>query len=125
MEDLINSQASGLLAETGLVVERGHLGTWIVGEAGAVLVRGRRVYCYCVSATGDGLPACDRIAHLLLALRCDERDFATVVNLAFSGAPRRLGRRLPAHQRTALHAASGGHSSLRQPVAEKQRPVAL
>ena len=51
------------------------------------------------------LPAPDRIAHLLLALRCDERDFATVANLAFSGAPWRLRRRLPAGQREALAAA--------------------
>ena len=33
------------------------------------------------------LPTGDRIAHLLLALRADEQGFATVANLAFSGAP--------------------------------------
>jgi hypothetical protein len=105
LEDLINDQVSSLLAETGLVVEPGQLGCWIVGEAGAVLVRGHRVYCYCVRATGERLPAGDRIAHLLLALRCDERDFATVANLAFSGAPWRLRRRLRPHQRAALGSA--------------------
>lgn len=118
LEDLIDAHASGVRARTGLVVERGRLGTWIVGEAGAVLVRsrpagapfrrGHRVYCYCVRATGERLPAGDRIAHLLLALRCDERDFATVANLAFSGAPWRLRRRLPARQREALRAARAG-----------------
>ena len=47
-----------LLAETGLALERGRLGTWVVGELGAVLVApgGRRVYCYCVKATGGDLP---------------------------------------------------------------------
>ena len=35
----------------------------------------------------DGeLPSADRTAHLLLALREDEEGFATVANLAFSGA---------------------------------------
>jgi hypothetical protein len=105
--DLIDHRARDLHADTGLVLERGELGAWIIGEAGAVLVRpgGRRVYCYCVKADGADLPACDRIAHLLLALRCDERDFATVANLAFSGAPWRLRRRLRCRQRSALRAA--------------------
>jgi hypothetical protein len=104
--DLVNQAARTLHGATGLVLERGELGTWIVGEAGAVLVvpGGHRVYCYCVKAIGNDLPAPDRIAHLLLALRCDERDFATVANLAFSGAPWRLRRRLPARQRAALAA---------------------
>jgi hypothetical protein len=105
--DLIDEHARELHRQTGLVLQSGRLGVWIIGEAGAVLVArgGRRVYCYCVKATGADLPACDRIAHLLLALRCDERDFATVANLAFSGAPWRLARRLRAHQRGALRAA--------------------
>ncbi len=105
--DLIDDRARALHAATGLVLEPGQLGTWIVGEAGAVLVRngGRRVYCYCVKASAADLPASDRIAHLLLALRCDERDFATVANLAFSGAAWRLRRRLRAVQRPALRAA--------------------
>lgn len=105
--DLIDDRARTLHGATGLVLEPGELGTWIVGEAGAVLVPNgeRRVYCYCVKASGSNLPAPDRIAHLLLALRCDERDFATVANLAFSGAPWRLRRRLRAQQRQALYAA--------------------
>jgi hypothetical protein len=50
------------------------------------------------------LPSGDRIAHLLLALRSDERGFATVANLAFSGARWRVRRRLPATMRPALDA---------------------
>jgi hypothetical protein len=106
--DLIDDRARRLHAATGLVLERGRLGTWILGEAGAVLVRrdSRRVFCYCVKASASDLPAADRIAHLLLALRVDERDFATVANLAFSGAPWRLRRRLAPEQRPALRAAA-------------------
>lgn len=105
--DLIDDEARRLHARTGLVRERGELGVWILGEAGAVLIRpgGRRVYCYCVKATGTDLPVSDRIAHLLLALRCDERGFLTVANLAFSGAPWRLHRRLRPEHRLALSAA--------------------
>jgi hypothetical protein len=108
--DLVDDRSRSLHADTGLVLERGRLGCWIVGEAGAVLVRsgGRRVYCYCVKAAASDLPAGDRIAHLLLALRCDERDFATVANLAFCGAPWRLRRRLRFRQREALTAALQG-----------------
>jgi hypothetical protein len=107
LADLIDGGARALHARTGLVVERGRLGTWILGEAGAVLVSpgARRVFCYCVKASGSDLPAGDRIAHLLLALRCDERDFATVANLAFSGAPWRMRRRMRREQRDALRAA--------------------
>ena len=48
--DLIGHDARELHARTGLVPERGALGVWLVGEAGAVLVRpgGRRVFCWCV-----------------------------------------------------------------------------
>ena len=70
----------------GLVLERGALGTWLVGEAGAVLVRGRQVCCYCVKVDDPTLPSADRIAHLLLALRADERGFATVANLTLQRA---------------------------------------
>ncbi len=106
--DLIDDAGRRLHAATGLVLHAGSLGIWVVGEAGAVLVRpgGRRVHCYCVRATGDNLPHGDRVAHLLLALRCDERDFATIANLAFSGARWRLRRRLQPHAREALRAAS-------------------
>jgi hypothetical protein len=105
--DLIDDPGRRLHARTGLVLQRGELGVWILGEAGAVLVRpgGRRVNCYCVKATGSDLPAADRIAHLLLALRCDERDFVTVANLAFSGACWRLRRRLRSEHREALRVA--------------------
>jgi hypothetical protein len=57
-----------------------------------------------VKAEGD-LPSADRTAHLLLALREDEEGFATVANLAFSGAAWRVRGRLPAAMRPALDAA--------------------
>jgi hypothetical protein len=102
--DLVGDRARELHARTGLVLERGTLGAWLIGEAGALLVRprGRRVHCYCVKAVDATLPSGDRIAHLLLALREDEAGFATVANLAFSGAPWRLRRRLAVPARDAL-----------------------
>lgn len=105
--DLVGHDARQLLARTGLVLERGTLGVWLIGPAGALLVRpgGRRAQCYCVRATGDDLPPADRIAHLLLALRADESGFATVGNLGFSGACWRLARRLPPEAREGLAAA--------------------
>jgi hypothetical protein len=105
--DLIDDPARRLHGRTGVVLQRGELGAWIVGEAGALLVRpgGRRVDCYCVKATGSDLPHADRIAHLLLALRCDEYGFVTVANLTFSGACWRLRRRLRTEHRDALLAA--------------------
>jgi hypothetical protein len=104
--DLLGHEARELHARSGLALERGRLGVWLVGEAGALLVRpgGRRVDCWCVKAEGD-LPSADRTAHLLLALREDEEGFATVANLAFSGATRRVRSRLPAAMRVALDAA--------------------
>jgi hypothetical protein len=95
------------MLETGLALERGRLGAWLVGEAGALLVRpgGWRVHCFCVHATGTDLPRGDRIAHLLLALREDEVGFATVANHAFTGATWRVYRRLKEAQRPALEAA--------------------
>lgn len=102
--DLVDHRARELLASTGLALERGALGVWLVGEAGALLVRpgGDRVYCYCVRVPDPALPSGDRIAHLLLALRTDECGFATVANLAFSGAAWRVRRRLPEPAREAL-----------------------
>jgi hypothetical protein len=102
--DLVDHAARDLYARTGLVLEPGGLGTWLVGEAGAVLVRpgGHRVHCYCVRAADPDLPSGDRIAHLLLALRADEQGFATVANLAFSGARWRVRRRLEPRLRPAL-----------------------
>ena len=105
--DLLGDRARELHARTGLVLEAGSLGTWLIGEKGAMLVRpgGRRAHCWCVRVDDPGLPSSDRISHLLLALRADEQGFATVANLTFSGAPWRLRRRLAASQRPALDAA--------------------
>ena len=110
--DLVGHDARDLHARTGLVIEPGALGVWIVGEAGAVLLHGRRkqAYCYCIKVDakhpGAGeLPSGDRIAHLLLALRSDEQGFATVANLAFAGARWRLRRRMRKELRPALDAA--------------------
>jgi hypothetical protein len=111
--DLVGHDARELHAATGLVLEDGRLGVWLVGEAGALLLRDerpRRAYCYCVRVDGrvDGakeLPSGDRVAHLLLALRADEQGFATVANLSFSGARRRVRRRLAAPMRPAITAA--------------------
>jgi hypothetical protein len=105
--DLVDHEARELHARTGLVLERGRLGVWLVAERGALLVRpgGRRVMCWCVRVPDAELPGPDRIAHLLLALRTDERGFATVANMAFSGAPWRVSARLPGTMRPALRAA--------------------
>jgi hypothetical protein len=106
--DLLGHDARDAYARTGLVVERGALGTWVLGEAGAVLLtaRGRRATGFCVRVDDPGLPPADRTAHLLLALRADEVGFATVANMAFSGARWRIARRLPATMRPALAAAA-------------------
>lgn len=106
--DLVGHAERELLTRSGLARHHGRLGTWLVGEQGAFLVRhrrlgGRRVCCWCVRvANVDGLPAADRIAHLLLALREDEEGFATVANLAFSGAGWRVARHLGERERAAL-----------------------
>lgn len=107
LADLLDFTAFERYDQTGLVLERGALGTWLVGEAGAILVApgGRRAHCYCVATRDAELPSADRIAHLLLALRCDEAGFATVANRAFVGGRWRLRRRLPARVRPALDAA--------------------
>jgi hypothetical protein len=105
--DLLGHRERELQRRTGLALERGGLGTWLVGEAGALLATpgGRRVHCFCVRTTDPELPPSDRVAHLLLALRADEEGFATVANHAFCGAPWRVRRRLPAPMRPALGAA--------------------
>jgi hypothetical protein len=112
--DLVGHEARELHARTGLVLERGTLGVWLVGPAGALLVRpgARRVLCYCVGVNDPELPSGDRIAHLLLALRSDERGFATVANLAFSGARWRVRRRLTAAMRPALEAGAAAARAL-------------
>jgi hypothetical protein len=105
--DLLGHEERELHRSTGLALERGRLGTWLVGEGGAAVVTdgGRRVHCYCVRTTDPDLPPSDRIAHLLLALRTDEEGFATVANHAFAGAPWRLARRLDRRMRPAVNAA--------------------
>ena len=108
LADLVGHDERELLARSGLALERGELGTWLVGERGALMVRpgGRRVDCWCVRvAEQDGLPGGDRVAHLLLALREDERGFAKVANLGFSGAAWRVRRGMPERSRAALDAA--------------------
>jgi hypothetical protein len=108
LADLVGHGERELLARTGLALERGKLGAWLVGERGALMVRpgGRRVDCWCVRvAEQDGLPGADRVAHLLLALREDERGFAKVANLGFSGAAWRVRRGMPERSRAALDAA--------------------
>jgi len=108
--DLLGHEERELQRRTGLARERGELGTWLVGEAGALLLSPdrRRVHCFCVrTAPGPGedeLPPSDRIAHLLLALRTDEVGFATVANHSFCGALWRVRRRLPERMRPALDA---------------------
>ena len=121
--DLVGHDARDVLRSTGFVVEPGRLGTWLVGPAGAVLVRPggrgrvRRAQCYCVRVTGDDLPRADRVAHLLLALRADETGFATVANLTFAGACWRIRRRLPSDEaRRAMDAARAPSRSRRAPA---------
>lgn len=111
LADLVGHEVRDLLIETGLALERGRLGTWLIGQEGAILVRpgGRRVHCLCVRVgRADDLPPADRVAHLLLALREDEEGFATVANRNFSGATWRLGIQLPKRARPALRAAHAG-----------------
>jgi hypothetical protein len=105
--DLLGRRERDLQRRTGLALQRGGLGVWLVGEAGALLVTpgARRVHCFCVRTTEPELPPSDRVAHLLLALRVDEEGFATVANHAFAGAPWRVRRRMPERMRPALDAA--------------------
>jgi hypothetical protein len=107
LADLLGHEERELQRRTGLAMQRGELGVWLLGEAGALLVTpcARRVHCFCVRATEPALPPSDRVAHLLLALRVDEQGFATVANHAFAGAPWRVRRRMPEGMRKALDAA--------------------
>ena len=103
--DLVGNDARELISQTGLALERGKLGAWLVGQEGAILVRpgGDRVHCFCVRVgESDDLPPGDRVAHLLLALREDEEGFATVANRNFSGATWRLRLELPGTRRPAV-----------------------
>jgi hypothetical protein len=106
--DLVGHDERDLLRETGLALQRGRLGTWLVGQEGAILVRpgGHRVHCFCIRVgEADDLPPGDRVAHLLLALREDEQGFATVANRNFSGATWRLRLELPKRVRPGLRGA--------------------
>jgi hypothetical protein len=107
LADLLDRRAAAIEDRTGAVVEPGQLGVWVLAEKGALLVRpgGRRVHAFCVGVKDSELRSCDRIAHLLLALRQDETGFATVANHAFAGATWRIRRRVPAVRRPALDAA--------------------
>ena len=103
--DLVAHDERELLAQTGLALERGRLGAWLVGQEGAILVRpsGHRIHCFCVRVGEAGdLPPGDRVAHLLLALREDELGFVKVANLGFSGAPWRVRRHIEPQARLAL-----------------------
>jgi hypothetical protein len=104
LADLLDRGPAEVEAATGMVVEEGRLGVWVLGDKGALLVRpgGRRVHAFCVGVKDPDLRRCDRIAHLLLALRQDETGFATVANHAFAGATWRIRRRLPSECRPAL-----------------------
>jgi hypothetical protein len=117
--DLLGHDQRALQRRSGLALERGRLGTWLVGEAGAILVRpgGRRVHTFCVRVTDRDLPRSDLIAHLLLALREDEIGFATVANHAFAGAAWRVRRRLSSTERPALAAARATQTT-RSPVSD-------
>ncbi len=103
--DLLDHEERDLLGRTGLALQRGRLGVWLLGERGALLVRpgGDRVFSFCVRVSdADDLPGGDLVAHLLLALREDEEGFATVANLGFSGATWRCRRRMAERPRPAL-----------------------
>jgi hypothetical protein len=106
--DLLGHSERELLQRSGLALQEGNLGVWLVGEQGAFMVRpgGRRVDCWCVRVAEPGeLPAGDRVAHLLLGLREDEAGFAKVANLSFSGAVWRVRMRLRGAARRALEEA--------------------
>jgi hypothetical protein len=107
LADLIDRRPAAIEERTGAVVEPGRLGVWVLAERGALLVRpgGRRVHAFCVSVKDGELGRCDRIAHLLLALRQDETGFATVANHAFAGGTWRIRRLLAPSRRPALDAA--------------------
>jgi hypothetical protein len=55
--DLVGHEARDLHARTGLVLEAGRLGTWLIGEAGAVLVR-RPAGEFSATASRCPIPSC-------------------------------------------------------------------
>jgi hypothetical protein len=106
--DLLGHRERELMRDSGLALQRGRLGIWLLGERGALLLRpgGRRIFSFCVRVgESDDLPPGDRVAHLLLALREDEEGFATVANMGFSGAVWRCRTRIGPRQRRGLDAA--------------------
>lgn len=105
--DLLDHGVRELHARTGLALEHGAFGVWLLSPSGGILVRpgGRSVHCYCVHVNEAALPPSDRTAHLLLALRVDEPGFITLANLVFSGAVWRVRRRLAGRLRPALEEA--------------------
>jgi hypothetical protein len=103
--DLLGHRERDLMQRSGLALQHGRLGIWLLGQRGALLVRpgGRRVFSYCVRVSeSEDLPAGDLVAHLLLAVREDEEGFATVANLGFSGAVWRCRVRMQPRLRLAL-----------------------
>jgi hypothetical protein len=106
--DLVGNDSRQLLTDSGLALQGGRLGAWLIGQEGAILVRpgGHRVHCFCVRVSeATDLPPGDRVAHLLLALREDEEGFGTVANRNFSGATWRLRMQLTKRSRPALRRA--------------------
>ena len=102
--DLVGHDARELHARTGLVVEPGRLGTWLVGEAGArPPARPRRpAFCYCVKVDPrrPARRAALRRPHRAPAARPAQRR----AGLRHRRQPRLRGRALAA---APAHAASG------------------
>ena len=69
--DLLGHAERELQRRSGLALEHGELGVWLVGEAGALLVApgGRKVHCYCVRTTDPQLPPSERMRPALAEAR--------------------------------------------------------
>ena len=108
--DLVGHEARDLHAQTGLVLERGDLGVWLVGPAGALLVRpgGRRVHCYCVRVN-DPEPAVGR-PHRAPPARAAQRR----ARVRHRREPRVLGRAV---------ARAAAAARLGAPRARRRRPI--
>ena len=107
--DLVGHEARELHAATGLVLERGRLGVWLVGR-GRRAARARPAaggsHCYCVRRDDPELPAATASPTCCSRCAATSAGFATVANLAFSGARWRVRRRLHPTLRPALDAAA-------------------
>ena len=70
--DLLGHEARDLLTDTGLALQRGRLGAWLVGEEGAILVRpgGHRVHCFCVRVGRGRRPAAPATASRICCSPC-------------------------------------------------------